>query len=148
VLFRRTRHADAAWQLAEYLSRPAVQARFYGITGDLPPRRSSWREGDIASDRYIAAFGTQLERLQPFPQLPEWEEIMQAMRVMAERVATGTQGIDDATRQFDVEVNDMLAKRRWMLERAARRGAATALAPAGAAPTGAAGASGAGGGAP
>jgi hypothetical protein len=44
------------------------------------------------------------------------------MRVMAERVATGTQGVDDATRQFDVEVNAMLAKRRWMLDRATRHG--------------------------
>jgi multiple sugar transport system substrate-binding protein len=130
VLFRRTRHADAAWQLVEYLSRPAVQAQFHGITGDLPPRRSSWRQGAIASDPYIAGFGTQLERLQPFPQLPEWEEIMQAMRVMAERVAQGTQGVEEATTQFDAEVDAMLAKRRWMLERAARRTARTAPAVA------------------
>ena len=61
---------------------------------------------------------------------------MQAMRVMAERVATGTQGVDEATKQFDSEVDDMLAKRRWMLERAARRAGSTpaAVAPAGASP--------------
>ena len=121
VLFQRTKHAGAAWQLIEYLARPAVQAQFYGITGDLPPRRSSWREGAIASDPYIAAFGTQLERLAPFPQLPEWEEVMQGMRIMAERVAQGTQGVDEATAQFDGEVDAMLAKRRWLLERAAKR---------------------------
>lgn len=130
VLFKRTKHAAAAWQLVEYLSRPEVQAQFYGITGDLPPRRSSWRQGAIASDPYIAAFGTQLERLQPFPQLPEWEEIMQAMRVMAERVAQGTQQVDAATTQFDAEIDQMLAKRRWMIERAARaKGTASGAAP-------------------
>ena len=42
VLARHSAHKDAAWKLVEFLSRPAVQRRFYSEIGDLPPRRSSW----------------------------------------------------------------------------------------------------------
>jgi multiple sugar transport system substrate-binding protein len=121
VLFARSRHQRSAWQLIEYLSRPAVQQRFHELTGDLPPRRSSWEGGEIARDPYSRAFRIQLERLRPFPKVPEWEQIMQGMRVMAERVVQGQQDIDSAVTGFDAEVDGMLAKRRWMIDR--QRGA-------------------------
>jgi len=121
VLFARSKHQQSAWQLIEYLSRPAVQQRFHELTGDLPPRRTSWAGGEIAHDPYSRAFRIQLERLRTFPKVPEWEQIMQAMRVMAERVVQGQQDIDSAVTGFDAEVDGMLAKRRWMLDR--QRGA-------------------------
>lgn len=120
VLFKRSKHQASAWALIEFLSRPSVQQRFHEITGDLPPRRSSWASGEIAHDPYARAFRTQLERLRAFPQVPEWEQIMQAMRVMAERVVQGQQDLDSAVIAFDAEVDAMLAKRRWILDRHAR----------------------------
>jgi len=126
VLFSRSRQRAAGWALIEFLSRPRVQRRFYELTGDLPPRRSSWEEGEIATDPYTRAFRVQFERLRTFPQVPEWEQIMQAMRVMAERVVQDQEGIDAAVAGFDVEVDGMLAKRRWMLARQSPR---KALAP-------------------
>ena len=120
MLFKRSKHQASAWALIEFLSRPSVQQRFHEITGDLPPRRSSWASGEIAHDPYARAFRTQLERLRAFPQVPEWEQIMQAMRVMAERVVQGQQDLDSAVIAFDAEVDAMLAKRRWILDRHAR----------------------------
>ena len=117
VVFRSSKHQQSAWELLEYLSTPAIQQRFYELTGDLPPRRSSWQSGTIATDPYTQAFRTQLERLRTFPQVPEWEEIMQEMRIMAERVAQGQEDVNSAVTAFDVQVDDMLAKRRWMLAR-------------------------------
>jgi multiple sugar transport system substrate-binding protein len=125
VLFKRSHHQQAAWQLIEFLSRPSVQQRFYELTGDLPPRRSSWQTGAIANDPYTRAFRTQLERLRAFPQIPEWEQVMQEMRVMAERVVQGQQNIDSAVTAFDAQVDDILAKRRWILARRARATAGT-----------------------
>jgi len=119
VIFERSRHKASAFAVIEYLSRPAVQQRFHALTGDLPPRRSSWQSGAIASDPYTRAFRTQLEHLRAFPQLPEWEQIMQAMRVMGERVARGEQTEAEATAKLDAEVDAMLAKRRWLLARKA-----------------------------
>jgi multiple sugar transport system substrate-binding protein len=120
VIFERSRHKASAFAVIEYLSQPAVQQRFHDLTGDLPPRRSSWQSGAIASDPYTRAFRTQLEHLRAFPQLPEWEQIMQSMRMMGERVARGEQTEAEATAKLDAEVDAMLAKRRWLLERKAQ----------------------------
>ncbi len=120
VIFERSRHKASAFAVIEYLSQPAVQQRFHELTGDLPPRRSSWQSGVIANDPYTRAFRTQLEHLRAFPQLPEWEQIMQAMRMMGERVARGEQTEAEATDKLDAEVDAMLAKRRWLLSRKAQ----------------------------
>ncbi len=125
VVFNRSRYPDDAWALIEFLSRPDSQRRFYELSGDLPPRRSSWSSGEIATDPYTRAFRIQLERLRAFPQVPEWEQIMQAMRVMAERVVQGQESVEVATAAFDAEVDGMLAKRRWLLERHGRREGST-----------------------
>jgi multiple sugar transport system substrate-binding protein len=117
VIFRRTAHEASAWALIEYLSSPAVQQKFYDLCGDLPPRRSSWQTGRISNDPYTHAFRIQLERLRSAPQVPEWEQIMQAMRLMAERVVRNDEDIDAATTALDAEVDAMLAKRRWLLAR-------------------------------
>ena len=46
---------------------------------------------------------------------------MQGMRVMAERVVRGGQSEDAAVTAFDAEVDAMLAKRRWLLDRQEKR---------------------------
>lgn len=120
AIFNRSQHKSSAWALIEYLAQPAVQRRFYELTGDLPTRRSSWLVGAIATDPYTRAFRAQLERLRAFPQVPEWEQIMQAMSVMSERVVHGDQTVDQAVIALDAEVDAMLAKRRWMLDRQAK----------------------------
>jgi multiple sugar transport system substrate-binding protein len=117
VIFRSSRHVQAAWRLIEYLSEPDVQIRFHQLTGDLPPRRTAWQNGHLADDVYAKAFLDQLERVQPAPKVPEWERIANAMQLMAEQVVSGRIGIDDATRALDREVDAILEKRRWMLAR-------------------------------
>ena len=57
VIFRSSRHAQAAWRLIEYLSEPDVQVRFYALTGNLPPRRAAWRDGRLAGGIYGVALG-------------------------------------------------------------------------------------------
>ena len=46
-----------------------------------------------------------------------------AMRVMAERVVQDKESVDQAVAGFDIEVNDMLAKRRWMIDKVGHRAA-------------------------
>jgi multiple sugar transport system substrate-binding protein len=117
VIFRRSKHKAAAWAFIEYLSRPDVQQRFHAVTGDLPPRRSAWSGPALANDVYARAFREQLERVRPLPQVPEWERIMEEMRLMAERVSRGTETIDAGVTRLDARVDQLLEKRRWMLER-------------------------------
>ena len=122
ALFKRSRAKPMAWKLIEYLSRPAVQLRFYQLTGNLPPRRSSWAmpiggDASLLQDPYAKAFAEQLERVRPPPAVPEWERIVQEMQLFAARVVQGGMSIDTAVAGLDERVDEMLSKRRWMLDR-------------------------------
>jgi multiple sugar transport system substrate-binding protein len=117
VVFRASRHQAAAWQLIEFLSRPAVQRRFHALTGDLPPRRATWRDPQLAGDAHAQAFREQLERARPAPKVPEWERIAAEMRLVAERAVRRGLSVDEAARELDARSDRILEKRRWILAR-------------------------------
>ncbi|MFC5527655.1 sugar ABC transporter substrate-binding protein [Rhodanobacter ginsengisoli] len=116
VVFRRSRHKQAAWTLIEYLSRPAVQQRFYELLGDMPPRRSSWQGGALRDDPKARAFREQLEHVRPTPAVPEWERIANEMQLEAARAIAGELTIDQATAEMDRRTDRILEKRRWILD--------------------------------
>lgn len=119
VVFRSSQRKDAAWKLIEFLSRPAIQQRFYTLIGDLPPRRSAWQSPELTGDPLIAAFADQLERVKPTPKVLEWERIAQQMRIVTEQVVRGGLPQDRAVEQLDRQVDEILAKRRWIVEQQA-----------------------------
>ncbi len=121
VLFRSSERKEAAWQLVEFLSRPDIQQRFHELIGDLPPRRSTWEHPQLAGDALSMAFRDQLERVEPTPQVLEWERIVQEMRLATERVVRGGQAQDAAVAELDARVDAILEKRRWVREREAAR---------------------------
>jgi multiple sugar transport system substrate-binding protein len=117
VMFQNSPRKREAWQLIQYLSRPDVQRRFYELTGDLPPRRSSWDGSDLASQRGAAAYRAQLEQMYPLPAVPEWERIKSALIVVEERAAHGLLPPAAAAAELDRRTDRILEKRRWILER-------------------------------
>jgi multiple sugar transport system substrate-binding protein len=119
VLFRRSRNKDAAWRVIEYLAQPTVQRRLHALTGNLPPRRSTWDDPALARDPYATAFFEQLERVRPAPKVPEWERIATEMRLAIERVVHGELTADNAPADLDARTDRILEKRRWMLARGA-----------------------------
>jgi multiple sugar transport system substrate-binding protein len=131
VIFRGSEHKADAWKLAEYLSRPDVQLRFYELTGDLPTRRDAWNDSTLANNRYARAFRTQLDRVVPLPKVPEWEQIATKVFEYGEQAVRGRRTVDQTLTALDRDVNGLLEKRRWMAARAVER--RTAGAP-GAAP--------------
>jgi len=120
VVMRSSPHKREAWALAEYLSRPQTQERFYDLTGNMPPRRTTWRTPALAASPYARAFHEQLDRVRSPPKVPEWERIATEMRLAGERVVLGATRIDDAVVALDRKTDQILEKRRWMM---ARRGA-------------------------
>ena len=118
VMFKRSAMKNEAWQLIEYLSRPAVQQRFYALTGNLPPRRSSWSHPSLAQDEQAAAFREQLERVCAAPAVPEWERIANEMQHFAARAVHEKANSAAVGRALDARVEGFLEKRRWMLDRA------------------------------
>ena len=112
---------QAAWKLIEFLSRPDIQQRFYALIGDLPPRRSTWEHPALANDPLAQAFRDQLERVKPTPKVLEWERIVQEMRLITERVVRGGLSQDQAVRELDARVDQILEKRRWIEQRRQRQ---------------------------
>ncbi len=119
VLFRRSQRQDQAWALASWLSQPAVQRRFWALSGNLPARRSAWDDPALQADPRMAAFRRQLERVRPSPQVPEWERIATEMRVLLEQVVRGRLSAAAMPAELDRRADAMLDKRRWMLDRQA-----------------------------
>ena len=128
VVFRRSAHPAAAWKLIEFLSRPEQQLAFSKLTGDLPARREAWRTSGLADDRYASAFWRQLERVRPTPKVPEWELIATKVTDYSEQSIRGGVPTAVALQRLDRDVNEVLEKRRWMLDRdtSARKTAAAA----------------------
>ena len=97
VIFKHSQNKDAAWQLIEYLSQPALQQRFYELTGDLPPRRSTWQTPALANDRLRAGVPRRSSNaLRSPPKVPEWERIA---RRCAWRPSASCSGVADASTQ-------------------------------------------------
>jgi multiple sugar transport system substrate-binding protein len=123
VLFRGSRHKDAAWRLIEYLSAPEQQVRFFLLTGDLPARRAAWSDSALNADPKAAAFRIQLERLAVPPRIPEWELMATQILERSEAAIRGAMTIDQALAALDRDADRLLEKRRWLLERSQRRAA-------------------------
>ena len=120
-LFAASKHKREAWQLMEYLSRPAVQLQFYRLTGDLPPRKTAWEDTALANNKYTKAFRDQLERVVPLPQVPEWEEIATTIFEHGEQAIRGTKTVDETLASLDRDVNAMLEKRRYLLAQSGKK---------------------------
>lgn len=118
VIFRASRHKEAARKLIEFLSEPAQQIRFFELTGDLPARRSAWNAPALARDPYFPAFREQLERVEPLPKVPEWEQIATSIFEHGEAAVRHVSTPAAALADLDRTANDILAKRRWVLKRA------------------------------
>jgi multiple sugar transport system substrate-binding protein len=118
VMFRGTEHPEAAWRLMAFLSRPEQQVRFYELTGDLPSNRSAWDAPALADNPYTDAFRTQLERVVPMPKVPEWENIATRVFEYGDQVVRGRTGAGEGLEALDRDVDRLLEKRRWMLDRA------------------------------
>lgn len=120
VIFRASRLKEQAWKFIEYLSSVDTQRHFYQLTGDIPPRVSTWEAPELVSSPYSRAFRAQLERVRSPPRIPEWERIAQEMRMAQERVVLGAATVDQACIQLDRRTDEILEKRRWMLDKETR----------------------------
>jgi multiple sugar transport system substrate-binding protein len=116
VIFGDSQSKPATWAVIEYLSRSPVQQRFYELTGNMPPRRSTWQSATLTASPYAKAFHAQLDRVRSPPKVPEWERIAQEMRLAAERAIQGVATVDEVCVALDRKTDEILEKRRWMMD--------------------------------
>jgi multiple sugar transport system substrate-binding protein len=118
AIFRGSAKKDAAWTLVEWLNEPAQQLELYRLTGDLPSRKSAWTEQGPASDPQARAFREQLDHVRATPKLPEWERIADQLTRHAESAIRGRMTLDEALAAMNRDTDQILEKRRWMLQKA------------------------------
>ena len=119
VIFRTSKLKEQAWKFIEYLSSVETQRRFYQMTGDIPPRVTTWDAPELVQSPYAKAFRDQLDRVRSPPRVPEWERIAQEMRMAAERVVQRTSTVEQAMIALNAKADQILEKRRWMMDKAA-----------------------------
>lgn len=124
VIFRDSPRKEAAWKLIEYLSEPEQQIRFFELMRNLPARRSAWEANSIRSNPYLNAFRLQLERVVPTPAIPEWERLTTLIAEAAERAIRAGRPVEEVAAHLDARTDQLLEKRRWMLDREAERASA------------------------
>ena len=117
VVFRESPRKREAWKLIEFLARADTQRRFYELTGNLPASRRAWTDGRLQDEPKMRAFWEQLQRVVSTPKIPEWELIATRVLERAELAARGAAPPDSALKLLDRDVDRVLEKRRWLLER-------------------------------
>jgi multiple sugar transport system substrate-binding protein len=105
-----------------YLLEPARQIEFHRLTGDLPSRRTAWTEAGLPQEPHAAAFWRQLQHVRSTPKIPEWERIAQKVSQYVEAAVRGDLTVEAAVASLDHDVDAILEKRRWLLERAQAAG--------------------------
>ncbi|GAB3147918.1 extracellular solute-binding protein [Microbacterium neimengense] len=100
VVFDGSDNAHSAWKLAQWLSEPETQARWYDQTGDLPAVQAAWQDDALASQPTLAAFGTQLETAKSVPATTTWVKVAAAGDAVLEKVRLGTMSPADAMKEL------------------------------------------------
>lgn len=121
VLFRSSERKAEAWKVIEHLSRPDQQVRLFQLTGDLPARKSAWTTPELSQDPQAKAFWQQLQNVKPTPKVPEWEQIATLFYEHSELAIRGRATTDQALRTLEGDVNRLLEKRRWLMDRKEHR---------------------------
>lgn len=114
----KSEHKEAAWKFIEYISEAKTQLRFYKLVSSLPAVKKVWEDSSLANSKYMKAFYTQLLKTKPTPKVPEWEQIVfSKIQQSAEVIARKKKTIAEVLKELDKDANDILEKRRWMMDR-------------------------------
>ncbi len=109
-----SRPADA-WALVRHLSSPASELRYQRLIGNLPARLSAWSSPQLRAP-ILAPFKEQMRFPADAPRVIEWERIKLEIQFAAERVVRNVQTIPEALAGLDTRVDQLLAKRRALVE--------------------------------
>lgn len=118
VINNKSEIKQEAWKLIEYLSRKNVQIELYKLLNDLPAVKSAWKDSIFVNDKYMNAFYEQFLNVKATPKIAEWEQIaFSKIQQYAEYTVREAMTVDEALAALDKDINDILKKRRWLLDK-------------------------------
>lgn len=97
AVFKDAKNPTAAWKFVQYLSDPATQIEWYGISSDLPSVESAWTDKALTADKNLQVFGDALKTAKSVPAIPTWSEVSAKLdRILEEAVAGKIDGAEAA----------------------------------------------------
>ncbi|MCX6151202.1 MAG: sugar ABC transporter substrate-binding protein [Ignavibacteriales bacterium] len=118
VMFKESKNKKEVWKLIEYLSEPATQIKLYQLLYDLPAVKQAWQDTTLKNNKYMDAFYIQFQNVIATPKITEWEQIaFSKVQQYAEAAIRGVKTNEECLNGLDADVNTILEKRRWMLNR-------------------------------
>ena len=118
VINSKSEVKQEAWKLIEFLSRKKVQLEFYKLLNDLPAVKSAWMDSIFVNDKFLKVFYTQFLNVKATPKIAEWEQIaFSKIQQYAEYTVREVMTVDEALAALDKDINEILKKRRWLLDK-------------------------------
>jgi multiple sugar transport system substrate-binding protein len=96
VVFNKGQNQRSAWKLAQWLTQPDTQVKWYETSGDLPAEQAAWDDSTLSGDANLATFGTQLKTAQPTPVTTTWVQVGAAADQTLELIRRGQSSVKDA----------------------------------------------------
>ena len=118
VVFKNSKYKKEVWKFFEYLSEKSTQIDFYKLLNNLPAIKEAWEDSLFKNDPYMQAFYLQFMNVRATPKVPEWEQIaFSKVQQYAELAARNVLSVEEALKNLDKDVDRILEKRRWMVEK-------------------------------
>ncbi|MDK2864874.1 MAG: multiple sugar transport system substrate-binding protein [Thermotogota bacterium] len=86
VIFNTSKNKDLAWKFIEFMTKPENQLEWYKTVSSLPAVKSVWEYPELSNNPVMKVFGEQLKDAKSPPNIPEWEEIANAISRRVEEV--------------------------------------------------------------
>lgn len=112
---KTTRRPADAWALVRHMTSIPSELRFQRLIGNLPARVSAWDAPQLAA-QVLVPFARQLALPAQAPRIVEWERIQAEVQLIAERVVRGLLTVDQGLAAMDARVDQLLAKRRALVD--------------------------------
>ncbi|MEW6710252.1 MAG: extracellular solute-binding protein [Candidatus Riflebacteria bacterium] len=106
VIFKDSRHKEAALKFLVFLSRPDIQAKWYEISSDLPANLKTYERPEIKDDQLLKIFKEQMNSSRVPPSGHEWTNFWEKTYTKLEEFEESNQ----PAREFAAQMNSTMAE--------------------------------------
>jgi multiple sugar transport system substrate-binding protein len=107
AVFKDAKNRDTAWKFVQYLSKPEVQVKWYGMVADLPSVKNAWQDTKLSGDPMLKTFGEQLDEAKSPPPIATWEQVATVIDTHLEQVVKGVATPADAAKAMQSEATSI-----------------------------------------
>jgi len=103
VVNKDSGNAASAWKVVREMAQEDTQIAQFQAFGSMPSVVDAWKDPSITSNPLYDAFFTQLQDIEPMPQVPTWGEMSTAIGNELEAVARGAETAEEAAKNLQAQ---------------------------------------------